>query len=208
MFSRQPGQRGWPETNKAAVLASAYHDIEAGRSRDGVGSIVIPNADDTYRLGRVVNDSGNATSFPRNYPIALTAGTTYRVAIAWDSWSTGGGGTDVLGADIDLSVLNPTGGFVAGSASVENAWEVVEFVAAVTGTYTVRVNLFSSVTGWPGTFLGMAYSARTLPTPCTGVTILPSTGGSVAVNTANGPTFFDSYAGWAFAQRVASEPFG
>jgi subtilase family protein/pre-peptidase len=206
MLARQPGQRQWPETNKAAVLTSAYHDIEAGRTRDGVGSIVIPNADDTYRLARLRNDCNascfplQASDFPRNYSISLTAGTTYRVAIAWDSYSTGGGGTDVLGGDIDLTVLSPTGGFVASSASFENAWELVEFVAPVTGTYTVRANLFSSVTGWPGTFLGMAFSARSLPTPCTGVTILPSTGGTVSVNTANGPTFFDSYAGWAFLQ--------
>lgn len=66
MLSRQPGQNQWPATNKATVLVSAYHDIEGGladRSRDGVGSIVISNSDDTYRLGRFANDC-NASCLP------------------------------------------------------------------------------------------------------------------------------------------------
>ena len=90
LLSRQPAQASWPETNKAAVLVSAYHDIEGGlanRSRDGVGAIVMNNSDDTYRLGRFFNDSGDTTagSFPKNYTIALTAGQIARVATTWDA---------------------------------------------------------------------------------------------------------------------------
>ena len=47
MYARQPGQVGWPETTKAAVLASAFHDIEPGRSRDGVGAVMDNISDDT-----------------------------------------------------------------------------------------------------------------------------------------------------------------
>lgn len=201
MLSRQPGQNQWPETNKAAVLASAFQDIEAGTSRDGVGSVVISQSDDTYRLGRFRNDCGlgcvplQAANFPRNYPVALSAGQVVRAAIAWDSTSTIG--SDVLGADLDLQIISPTGAVVASSASFQNAWELAQFIAPVTGTYTFRVNRFSSITGWPGTYLGMAYSIRNLPDFCTGVAVGP---GTFAVNTVNGPTWFDSYAGWIYNQ--------
>jgi hypothetical protein len=209
MFARRPGQRlQWPETNKAAVLTSAFHDIEVGdRSRDGVGSVAINHSDDTYRLGRYVNDCNascfalQTSDFPRSYSINLTAGRVYRVAIAWDANSTGGAGSDTLGADIDLRVRRPDTTVIASSSSAQNAWEIVEFTANVTGTYTVEAFLFSSESGWPGTFLGMAYSERALAGPCTSnTTILPATGGTRLVNTANAPTFFDSYAGWGFDQ--------
>ena len=208
MFARRPGQREWPETNKATVLASAFHDVEPGdRSRDGVGSIAINQSDDTYRLGRYVNDCDAAchalqtTDFPRSYSINLTAGKVYRVAIAWNANSTGGAGSDTLGADIDLRVRRPDNTVIASSSSSQNAWELVEFTAPVTGTYTVEASIFSSEAGWPGSFLGMAYSERALAGPCTSnTTTLPATGGTRFVNTRDAPTFFDSYAGWSFNQ--------
>lgn len=204
MLARRPGQTSWPETNKAAVLASAYHDVVAGTAQDGVGAVVMNNSDNAYRLGNFRNDAGNATagSFPKNYPASFTAGQVVRVSTAWDAWSTGGGGTDQLGADIDLCVLrNDTGAVVACSASVQNAWELVQFTAPVTGAYTFRISLFSSVAGWPGTFLGTAWSVRDLPTQCTGATVVPSGGALYTGQTnVNGGTYFDSYAGWAFNQ--------
>lgn len=203
MLARQPGQNGWPETNKATVLTSAWHDVTTGTGQDGVGSIVVSASDDTYRLGRFRNDCGAGCGplvtgdFPRSYPVNLTAGQVVRAAIAYDSWSTGGAGTDQLGADLDLQILKPDGTFLAASVSVQNAWELVQFTAPVTGTYSFQATHFSSVAGWPGTFLGMAYSIQSIPTFCTGLVSLPATGGTYTINTANGPTFFDSYAGWA-----------
>lgn len=204
MLSRQPGQTGWPETNKAAVLASAYHDMASGRSTDGVGAVMMNISDDTYRFNRYVNDCGAScfplkpSDFPRDYHITLAAGQTYRFAIAWDSLSSGGGGSDVLGADIDLQIFKPDGTFLVSSASTQNAWELVQFAAPLSGSYTVRAVLTSSVSGWPGTFLGMAYSLRTFPNVCTG---LSSGAGTFSISTANGPTWFDSYAGWATDQH-------
>jgi len=37
LLSRKPGQNVRPETNKAAVLVSAYPDISGGTDKDGVG---------------------------------------------------------------------------------------------------------------------------------------------------------------------------
>jgi hypothetical protein len=56
MIAVRPNQTVWPETNKAAILASASHDIEPGTSRDGVGAPVASLAVDTYRFDRFFND--------------------------------------------------------------------------------------------------------------------------------------------------------
>src|SRR6266498_3608932 len=211
MLARRPGQNIWPETNKAAVLASAYHDVVAGTAQDGVGAVVMNHSDDTYRLGRFFNEFGDASagSFPKNHTISLTAGQVARVATTWDAWSTGGSGTDVLGADIDLCVIrNDTGATVACSASVQNAWELVQFTAPVTGTYTVRINRFSSAAGWPGTYLGTAWSVRAIPTQCTGATLVPSSGASYSSQTnANGGTYLDAYSGWPYNQSGRERVF-
>ena len=76
------------------------------KTPDGFGAIVINNSDDTYHYQRFLNDSLGASDFPRRYngDIFLTAGQVARVALAWDAWSTGGSGTDVLGADLDLEI--------------------------------------------------------------------------------------------------------
>src|SRR6266498_6073582 len=77
MLARRPGQNIWPETNKAAVLASAYHDVVAGTAQDGVGAVVMQNTDDTYRLGRFFNDCGAGcvpmlpADFPRDHLVSL-----------------------------------------------------------------------------------------------------------------------------------------
>lgn len=203
MFARKGGQNGWPETNKAAILVSAYHDIVLGsRSKDGVGAVVMNNSDDTYRLNRFYNDSSSGNwippaQFDRSYTLSLTQGQTVRVAIAWGSWSTGGSGTDVLGADIDLYVYRPDGTLLASSASFQNAWEMVEFVAPVGGTYTAKAHLFSSVAGWPGTFIGFAWSVKSLPDFCAGVSTMTASG-TFTANTTNGPTWFDTYPGVAW----------
>jgi hypothetical protein len=214
LVARRPGQIQWPETNKAAVLVSAYHDIEAGTTRDGVGAVVMNVSDATYANNRFVNDSNGGypllpAHFPRNYNnlINVAAGTKVRVAIAWDS-NSNGSTTDTLGADLDLQVKRAdTGATVCGSYSFSNAWEVCQFTAPVTGNYHVTVNRFSSETNWPGTFLGAAWGIASTANFCTFATALsiPGTGGSqtVTANTANGSTFFDNYpgVGWTESGR-------
>lgn len=204
MLSRRPGQNTWPETNKAAVLVSAFHDIEGGladRSRDGVGSVVMSQSDTTYLNNLFINDSVGAASFPRNKLDVITAnaGQKVRVAIAWDSVSNGST-SDVLGADIDMCVRNPANVAIACSVSFDNAWEMVEFIAPATGTYDITTSLFSSIAGWPGTFMGFAWAVSSTPNFCSGSQNVPAAGGVFNVNTANGPTYFDSYAGWGFGQ--------
>jgi len=232
MLSRQSNQRVWPETNKAAILVSAMHDIVAGVDQDGVGAVVATVAEDTYRNTRFRNESTfSAADYNQACPVmggaavcrnqvnvfTASAGQRVRVAVAYDSWSTGGAGVDQLGADIDLYVIHPNNTtIVASSVSVANAWEMVDFIAPASGQYDIVIRLFSSSAGWPGSYLGTAWgfgtggTTGTLPNFCAGeqsVTIGPTTLGNIvrSVNTANGSTYFDSYAGWGGAVQNGRE---
>ncbi len=206
--ARRPGQNQWPETNKAIVLASAWHDVEPGQDRDGVGGIVVSSSDDTARQKRFMNDSRGglpltAADFPRGKigVLSLRAEQRVRVAIAWDS-DADAGTSDVLGADLDLRVRRSDDGSEAcASRSLENAWELCDFVAPSTGLYDILVDLASVEPDWPGTYLGIAWSIRgTVPNACTDAIPVPETGGTFTVDTSNGPTFFDAYPGWSFNQ--------
>jgi len=207
MLARRPAQNVWPETNKAAVLASAYHDIVAGTDQDGLGAVVMQNSEDTYRLGRFFNDCAagcapmTAANFPRDHFVSLVAGQVVKLAISWDT-NSNGSSSDVLGANIALQVFRPEGSLLCSAGSLANAWQSCAFPAPVTGTYRFREALISAQVGWPGTFVGMAWSIRTIPDLCTRPPAIsvPSTGGTFFVNTANGPTYFDSYLGWAVPQ--------
>jgi hypothetical protein len=69
------------------------------------------------------------------------------VAIGWDSTtdsatSTTAPTTDVLKADLDLVVNNPSGSYVSGSSSFDNSYEITEFTAPSTGTYSAKVNAY------------------------------------------------------------------
>jgi hypothetical protein len=209
MLSRRPSQNIWPETNKAAVLASAFHDVTGGfanRSQDGVGAIVAGVSDTIYRNGRFANYSIAADSAigatVNSTTINLTAGQVVRASSVWTSWSRGGAGPDTLGADIDMCLIrNDTGANVGCSASVSNAWELVEATAPVTGSYTIRSYVYSKEAGWPGSYAGIAWGVRSNPTVCSGAVAVPATGATFSgQSTANGGTYIDSYSGWATEQ--------
>jgi hypothetical protein len=212
LLAQRPGQNQWPETNKSAVMASAWHDVEPGNTdRDGVGSPLAHVARETYRLDRFVNDCSatcnplGAGDFPRVYDNAISGVSgVVRVVTSWDSQSTGGAGTDVLGADLDLHVLRQGDNAVmCTSLSNTNATESCTFTAAAGQSYRIEIRRFSSIGGWAGTFLGTAWSLQDVPNPCTAATVLSSGLGTEnqPVNTVTGTSFFDTYAGWVPTQR-------
>jgi hypothetical protein len=73
--------------------------------------------------------------------ISVRAGDRLRVALAWNSHTTGAGNlskTDVLRTDLDLRVIAPNGSD-AGSFTIDNAYEFVEFTIPAGGTATIDV---------------------------------------------------------------------
>ncbi len=135
--------------------------------RDGVGGIECDSADDI--LTGVAGGEQHMTVIPSQgyYPFQHTfnaqAGQTVRAVIVWNS-TTGGGvdndgapNTDVLNADFNLEVVSNnswtdcgagchwptnTAGYVYDSwwsGSKDNSYEIVEFIAPVTGSYTATI---------------------------------------------------------------------
>ncbi|MFO7661603.1 MAG: S8 family serine peptidase, partial [Chloroflexota bacterium] len=159
LMDRNASLEGWPEAVKAVLMATALHNIE-GSSRlsekDGAGGIDMRAAFRTVDEGWWDARSVVQGDFPHQYSVYAYAGQKIRAAIAWDSNPNAGYTTDPLEADLDLRLKNPGGTVVATSASGLNSFEVIEYTATVTGTYTLEAHVFS----WSGTnstYLGVAW---------------------------------------------------
>lgn len=155
LMQRNQALTSWPEAIRAILMASAVTNIEGptvfsadltADEKDGVGGIECDSADDIVSgaAGGEQHVPVTSTNFPRDFTFNATAGRTVRAVIAWDSTpSAPGTGTaptsDPLLADLELAVYAPNGTVVATSYSRDNSFEIVEFTAPSTGTYTARV---------------------------------------------------------------------
>lgn len=151
----------WPETVKATIMASALHNIE-GSSRlsdhDGAGAIDISNAYDTVKNNQIDAVTLYPDSGSQHYTFHVDAGERVRVAIAWDSHpdTAHPPTTDVLQADFDLMVYNPTNNLVTWSFSWDNSYEIVDFIASESGTYRAVVSPYRFDGDYE--YLGIAWS--------------------------------------------------
>jgi hypothetical protein len=152
MLVQRNGTLGfWPEAVRAILMASADHNIE-GATRlsesDGAGGVDATRADD---IARFSYGGWNGVSYDCNSPspmdmtsMYLLAGKRTRVAIAYDTdpsfWNFDYANAPT--ADLDLNIISPTGSYVAGSASYDNNYEIVDFTPGVTGWYQLRVSRY------------------------------------------------------------------
>ncbi|MGB9683322.1 MAG: S8 family serine peptidase, partial [Candidatus Bathyarchaeales archaeon] len=150
----------WPETVKAAIMASAIHNIEGDSrlsDRDGAGAIDIFCAQDLVAKNQIDGRTIYRDS-TTEYAFNVDVGKRVRVTIAWDSHPDANDPptTDQLLADLDLVVYDPLNRIVAVSASWDNSYEIVDFTASVSGTYKARVIQFR----FDGTYeyLGFAWT--------------------------------------------------
>jgi len=163
LMQYKPSLQSWPETIKAIIMASAWHNIE-GNSRlsafDGAGAIDIGNAYLCAQTRSFSNETVYTSSFPKNYALTLSGNKRVRIAIAWDSDTTGDQppATDNLRADLDLYLYDPSGRLVASSTSWDNSYEIVEYTVPSTngGTYTAQIQARSFQGN--SEYLGFAYS--------------------------------------------------
>jgi subtilisin family serine protease len=166
LMQAKPSLKTRPEEVKALLMASAIHNIEGNTrlsDQDGAGGLVASSA-----YTAVVNGwSGYASDLVpqsnesfvaqaegpcRTVSFNVTAGQTVRFVISWLSNSDPGTGIDEI-VDIDLLMRAPNGSIVATSASFDNNYEIVEFVALQSGTYQARgcykfINVFNPNFGW------------------------------------------------------------
>jgi hypothetical protein len=107
-----------------------------------------------------------------------------------------------------MFVVGPNNTIIASSSSIPNAFELVDFTAPTTGAYDIIVRLYNYASGWPGSYVGVAWSfgnSTTLPNYCAGeqvASVASTFTGNIArtINTANGGTYFDGYTDWSYDQ--------
>lgn len=164
LMSKNPTLKQWPEAVRAAIFASAVHNIE-GSSRlsekDGMGAIVVSEAYNVVAKNQLKYTTISSTgTYPIKYMFNASAGKKVRVVISWNSKSTRPiYGTDILKVDLDLRVKRPiTGSCVGSSVSHDNNYEIVEFVAPVSGVYTAEISKVRWDSGYTSERLGFAYS--------------------------------------------------
>lgn len=161
LAQRSPSLRFQGERVRAIVMAAARHNIEGATrlsERDGAGAILMAAADGVLLdgLSSFFSTPGGTTGFPIDRAFFAGAGQRVRVAVAWSHKSPDGDTLTRPTTDLDLQVRDPNGFFVAGSFSFDNTYEIVDFTAPVTGTYTATITNFRSS---PGTeFIGFAAS--------------------------------------------------
>jgi serine protease AprX len=161
LVQRDPSLASQTERVRAVMMASARHNIEGATrlsDRDGSGAILLAAADTVLTTGNssFFVTSGGTTGFPMTRTFFANAGQRVRVAIAWSHKSPGGDMLTQPTTDLDLSVTSPIGGFVGGSFSFDNTYEIADFIAPLTGVYTATINNFRSSTGTE--FIGFAAS--------------------------------------------------
>ncbi|MGE3163900.1 MAG: S8 family serine peptidase [Planctomycetota bacterium] len=133
---------GYPEAAKAVVMATAVHNVE-GNSRlsdfDGAGAIDGRAAIVTAVEAHIEGISVIPSELPLIRDFTLRQGSRTRVVACWNSNPNGSYTVDPLEVDLDLVVEGPDGVIVASSTSVNNPFEIVDFVPTVTGVHRVRV---------------------------------------------------------------------
>jgi hypothetical protein len=174
---------GWPEAVKAAIIATALHNIE-GVSRlseyDGAGAIDMGAADTLVANGWLTARSVNGNSFDIDGNITYDIGTLYagerfRAALAYDSNPAGDYSSDPLEGDLDLYLVDAAGTVVASATGVDS-WEIIDWNVTATGNYRLRVRNFGStlaptestyigVAWWPGHYVLEDTAVQTRNTP-------------------------------------------
>lgn len=148
LIQARPSLRVYPESVKALILAGATDNVEGAPAlseKDGAGGV---NALTSYTS--VVNNRytwryvvPSSFDVSRNITIDVgwvNAGQRVKVALAWDSTPTSDYLTDPLKADLDLYVYGPTQSLY--SVSWDNSYEVVDFTAAASGNFQIKVHSY------------------------------------------------------------------
>jgi hypothetical protein len=150
VLANEPALATWPEGTRAVLMAGAIHRVRMPNGsrnvdHEGVGMISArwanraAHAGDNrlggYRLGQLTAGEEPVQE------IAVRAGDRLRVALAWNSHTSGSGNLnlrDRLRADLDLRVTDPDGR-VAGSYTIDNANEFVEIKIQRSGVAHVQI---------------------------------------------------------------------
>jgi subtilisin family serine protease len=158
LHDRRSALHNQNELVRAILMASARHNLEGASrlsERDGAGGIMLAAADRTLARTQAwfFTRPGVIFGFPVEQAFSVSAGERVRVATAWSHKSGVGRQPST---DLDLLVFDPSGRLVGVSASFDNSYEIVQFIALVGGTYKARI---ANSRPSPGVeFIGIAVS--------------------------------------------------
>lgn len=184
LIDREGTLSAWPEASRAIIMASATHNIDGPTGiptgqelRDGAGAINAAFADDiAQNRNTSATDPceescwwGSGTSgVPEGEYLYryfnADAGQYIRVAISWWSRADSPGNNysfDRLDTDLNLGVQYYNGSWWewvpgAWSASWDNNYELVEFVASETGEYRIAIHKAHVYNNETSNFVGIA----------------------------------------------------
>lgn len=184
MMSRNSRLKIWPEAIRAVLLATAnYQGADGTRysqfadGKDGAGMMNTlygmwtagrreSNGKPQFRAhdyGRATHADFSGGYLDRTWTArVLTTQSRLRVALAWNSRTTGSSGipsASILDADLDLHVFGPDGSLVATGSSWDNSWEFVEFSPRQAGNYTIKIRGYSVPRDFVSWF-GVAWTAH------------------------------------------------
>jgi len=160
LVERDPALATQAERVRAIMMTAARHNIESVTrlsDRDGAGAIMLAAADGVLLdvLSSFFITPGGTAGFPITRTYTANAGQRVRVAIAWAHKAPPGDTATRPSTDLDLRVTAPNGASFL-SASFDNTFEIVDFTAPGTGTYTATITNFRSSAGQE--FVGFAAS--------------------------------------------------
>ncbi len=151
LMDRRDSLKYWPEPVRAVLMASAIKNFEEDSPPDSsdryyaAGGIRCDLADDIVQGSNGMESHGtySENNFPITYTFRAYRTQDVRAVVVWNSdtgpfdrpWET-----DVLNANLDLKVFGPNGSLVGSSSSHDNSYEIVQFTANSTGTYTAQVD--------------------------------------------------------------------
>ena len=147
VIARAPSLVLRPEGTRAIIMASAINrspmpDGSRNADHEGTGTASAMWANRILNVGDGPWGGHRLASMTAGQVLAeeisVVAGQKVKVAVSWNSHSSGSASTDRLMADLDLRVIGPDGS-VTGSYSYDNNYEWVEFTAARTGTARIEV---------------------------------------------------------------------
>lgn len=204
LLDRNPALIIWPVSTRAILMASATHNLDGPVNiptgvdwKDGAGGIVADLADQTAITGitsfsnttscigmcwwgLAINNSNFPTSTFLYRNFVAVPGDHIRIAISWwanaDCASIGSCAYNRLDTDLDLGIYGPDNALISGtwSASHDNNYELVDFIATKSGEYKIgiyktRADEFANDLGialvrLPGTYLPLVLNNYPIPT--------------------------------------------
>jgi len=171
VIARAPSLALRPEGTRAIMMAGAINrspmpDGSRNADHEGTGTAsamwanrILNVGDGTWGGYRLASMTAGQVLTEE---IAVVAGQKIKVAVSWNSHSSGSTSSDRLMADLDLRVIGPDGS-VAGSYTLDNNYEWVEITAGATGT--ARIEVRSTRFEASAERIGLAWTKWSVGTP-------------------------------------------